>query len=98
MCLRDRNDVRSTSGLTRHINACKILITLLRHQLSTLALILKYNIINYSDLPSDNFGEDINPGASNNDEKEIRLVNTMENDNKNSKHMDIDQQKPITPN
>lgn len=32
----------------------------------------------------------MNLGSSNNDEKKIRLVNFMENDNKNSKYMDID--------
>lgn len=98
MCLRYRKVVKSTSGLTRHVNACKIPITLSSCQPFKPTSILKYNTINYPDLSSDNFKEDISLGASNNDKEKIRLANTTGNDNENSRLANIDKQRLITPN
>ncbi len=97
-CPRCGKSVKSTSGLTRHVNTCKILVTLPSCQPSTPAPILEYNTINHPDLPSDYFEEDISPRASNNDEEEIRLADTMGNNDENSRPADIDKQRPTTPN
>ncbi len=88
---RFRKGVKSTSSLTKHVKACKIPVTLPSCQPSTPAPILDYNTTNHPDLPSDYFEEDISPGASNNDKKEIRLPDTMGNDDENSRPADIDQ-------
>ena len=72
MCPRCGKDVKSTSGLIRHVNACKIPINLPSCQLSILAPILEYNIINHLDLPSDDFEEDIDPRALNKSKEKIR--------------------------
>ncbi len=53
---------------------------------------------NHLDLPSDYFEEDISSGVSNNDKEEIRLADTMGNDDKNIRPVDIDKQRPITLN
>lgn len=60
------------------------------YQIFTLASILKYNITNYLHLPSNNFEEDITLKVSNNGKEEIKPVDTMGNNNKNSKLVDID--------
>ncbi len=90
-CPRYGKGVKSTSGLTRHVNACKIPVTLPSCQPSTPAPILDYNTTNHPDLPSDYFEEDISPGASNNDEEEIRPADITGNDDENSRPADIDQ-------
>ena len=98
MCSRYRKVVKSTSGLTRHVNACKIPITLPSCQSFKPASILKYNTINHPDLLSDNFKENISLGVSNNDKEKIRLADTIGNDNENSRPVNIDKQRPITLN
>ncbi len=97
-CPRCGKGVKSTSGLTRHVNACKIPVTLPSCQPSTPAPILEHNTTNHPDLPSDYFEEDISPGASNNDDEKIRPADTTGNDNKNSRPVNIDKQRPTTPN
>ncbi len=89
-CPRCGKGVQSTSGLTRHVNACKIPVTLPSCQLSTPASILEYNTTNHLDLLSDYFEEDISPGALNNNKEEIRSVDTTSNDDENSRPADID--------
>ena len=96
-CPRCGKGVKSTSGLTRHVNACKIPITLPSCQPSTLAPILEYNTTNHPDLPSDNFEEDISPGASNNGEERIRSAD-IDNDKEDIRQANLDKQRPATPN
>ncbi len=97
-CPRFGKDVKSTSGLTRHVNACKIPITLPSCQSSTPTLILEYNMTNHPDLPSDYFKKDISPEESNNNKEVIRPADTTGNDDENSRPADIDKQRPTTPN
>ncbi len=97
-CPRCGKSVKSINGLTKHVNACKILVTLPSCQTFILAPILKYKMTNHPDLLSDYFEEDISPEASNNHEEEIRLADIIGNDDKNSRPMDIDKQRPTTPN
>ena len=92
-CPRYGKDVKSTSGLTRYVNACKILITLPSCQPSKPTVILEDNITNCPDLPLDK--EVINLGASNYGKEEIIPIN--KNDDK-IRPANIDQQRPITPN
>ena len=66
-------------------------------QLSTLAPILEYKTTNHSDLPSDNFEEDISPGASNNGEEKIRPVD-IDNDEEDIRPADLDKQRLAIPN
>ena len=89
MCPRCGKGVKSTSGLIRHVNSCKIPIPLPSRQPSTLAPILEYNITNYPDLPSDNFEEDISPGVSNNSKEKIRPAN-INNNKEDIRPADID--------
>ncbi len=84
--------------MTRYVNACKIPVTLPICQPSTPAPILEHNTTNHPDLLSDYFEEDISPGASNNDKKEIRPADITDNDDGNSRPADIDEQSPTTPN
>lgn len=91
-------DVKFISDLTRYVNAYKIPITLPSYQLSIPISILEYNITNYQDLPSDNFEEDISLKVPNSNEKKIRLVDTMGNNDKNSKPTNIEKSRPTTPN
>ncbi len=97
-CPKCEKGVKSTSSLTKHINACKIPVILPYCQPSTLAPILEYNTINHPDLPSDYFKEDISLGISNNDEEEIRPADTTGHDDENSRPANIDEQRPTTPN
>ncbi len=95
VCPRCGKGVKSTSGLTKHINACKIPITLPSRQPLEPTVILEDNTTNRPDLPSDNNEESISPGASNHAEKGTRLAG---NNNEDIKLADIDQQRPTTPN
>ncbi len=85
--LRCRKDVKFTSSLTRHVNTCKILITMPSHQLSKPIAILEDNTTNCLDLPSDNNKEGGGLGASNHSKKRIRLAN---NNNEDIKPANID--------
>ncbi len=87
MCLRCEKSVKSISGLTRHINAYKIPISLLSCQLSKPIAILENNTTICSNLPSDNNKENISPGVSNHDEEGIKPVN---NNNEDIRLADID--------
>lgn len=82
--------IESIINLTKHVNICKILITLPSCLLSKLIIILKYNTSNLLDLPSNNGERNIGPGIYNNDNKRIRLklANITNNNNR-----DIDQQR-----
>lgn len=95
---RYRKDVKSTSSLTRHINSCKISITLLSHHFSKAIAILEYNVTNSPDLLSKNNEEDISLRVSKNGEEEIRSANTTGNNDENIEPIDIDQQRPTIPN
>ena len=88
-CPSCKKHVKSTSGLTRYINICKIPIILPSYQSSILALILDYNTTNHLDLPSNNFEKNISPGTSNNGKKRIRLVD-KNNNKKDIRPADID--------
>ncbi len=90
-CPRCGKSVKSTSALTKHVNACKITVTLPRCQPSTPTPILQYNRTNHLDLLSDYFKDDISSGASSNNKEEIRPVDTMGNDDENSRLADIDE-------
>ena len=90
-------DVKSTTGLTRYINVCKISITLPSCQPSNLELMLDYNIINPLDLPSDNNKKNISPNASNNGKKGIRLAD-ISNDEEDIRPANIDKERLATPN
>lgn len=70
--------------MTKYFNTCKISITLPSCQLSKLATILEYNIINFPDLLSNKNEGDIGLGALNNNDKKIKLglKNGTGNDNR----------------
>lgn len=76
--------------MTKHINACKILIILPICQSFILALILDYNTNNYLYLLSDNFEEDTSLRTSNNSKEKIWLADIISNNNKNSGLINID--------
>lgn len=69
MCPKDEKCVRSTSSLTRHINACKNLITLLNCQLPNSTLILKYITTSHLNFLLDNSKENISLEVLNNSKK-----------------------------
>lgn len=83
--------------MTRYVNACKISNFLLYCQSSNPEPVLNCSIINFLDLPSDNYEEDINSKGLNNGKKKIRQVN-IDNDKKNIRPADIDKQRPAIPN
>lgn len=85
---RCRKNVKFTSGLTRHIIAYQISITLPSCQPFTLVPILKYNTTNYSDLLTDNFGEDISLRVSKNGKQRIRSAD-INNNKKDIRPTDI---------
>ncbi len=94
-CLRCGKNVKSTSGLTRHVNTCKIPITLPSRQTSKSTIILEDNTTNCPDLPLDNNEKGISPRASNHGKERTRPAS---NNNEDIRPVDIDQQRPITPN
>ena len=96
-CLRYGKGVKSTSGLTRHVNAYKIPITLPSCQPLNLEPVLDNNTTNPLDLLLDNNEEDISPGASNNGEKRIKLAD-IDNNKEDIRPADMDKQRPATPN
>ena len=59
------------------------------YQPSISVLILKYITTNHPDLPSNNFQENISPKISNNGKKKIKPADIMNNNNENSRLMDI---------
>ena len=73
-CPRYKISVKSTSGLIKHVNVCKILITLPNCQPSNPKLVLNYNTTNSLDLPSNNNKKNISLEVLNNSKKRIRLV------------------------
>ena len=98
VCPRCGKGIKSTSGLTKHINAYKIPISLPCRQLSNPDRILDYNMTNLLDLPSDNNKKGINPEVSNHgDLKGTRPAN-IGNDKEDIRRADIDKQRPATPN
>ena len=96
-CLRCGKSVKSTSGWTRYVNACKIPLTLPSCQPLNPKPVLDDNTTNLLDLPSDNNEENISPRALNNGKKSIRLAD-MDNNKEDIKPANIDKQKPATPN
>lgn len=88
-CPRYKKGVKSNSDLTRHVNTYKISVILLSCQLSTPAPILEYNTTNHPNLSLNYFEEDISPVIANNNKNKIRLADTRNNDNKNSRSIDI---------
>ena len=98
VCLRCEKGVKSTSGLTRHVNICKIPISLSCCQLSNPDPILTYNITNPLNLPLDNNKKGIIPEVSNHGDLErTRLVN-ISNGKESIRPADINKQRPTTPN
>lgn len=59
-------------------------------QISILIPILEYNIINYLNILLNNFKKNINLKILKNSKKEIKLVDIISNNNKNSRFADID--------
>lgn len=55
MCLRYKKAIKSTNHLTRHVNACKILVALPSRLFLKLEQALEYNnIFHYLNVSSDN--------------------------------------------
>ena len=90
--------VKSTSGLTRHVNACKIPISLPCCQSSNPDPVLDYNTINPLDLPSDNNKEGITPEVSNHGDLEGTKPANISSNEEDIRPADIDKQKPATLN
>ena len=95
--LRYEKDVKPISGLTRHINTCKIPIFLICCQLLNSNLILNYNITNLPNLPLNNNKEDITIETSNNNEKKIKLID-INNNKKDIRLANINKQRLAIPN
>ena len=57
---------------------------------------MEYNTTNHLDFPSNNFEENINPGALNNSEERIRPAD-IDNNEENIRPADLDKQRPATP-
>lgn len=99
--LKYKKSVKFTSDLTRYINACKILITLLNCQLLNPKLVLDYFITNLLDLQlnknKDN-KKDISLRILNNNKEKIRLLVDIDNKEEDIKPVNIDKQKLATPN
>ena len=91
VCSRCEKSVKSISGLTRYVNACKISITLPSRQPPKRTAILENNMTHRLDLPLDK--EDISPKASNYSKERIKLAS---NNNDDIKLVNIDKQRPIT--
>ena len=98
VCPRCGKGVKSISGLTRHVNACKIPISLPCRQLSNLDPALNYNTTNPLDLPSDNNKESITPEVSNHGDSERTRPANIRNDEEDIRPANIDKQRPATPN
>ena len=90
MCLRCGKGVKSTSGLTRHVNACKIPISLLFRQSSNPDPVLDYNMTNPLDSPSDNNKEGITPEVSNYGDSEGTRPANIGNNEEDIRPADID--------
>lgn len=88
-CPKSGKGIKPSSHLIRHINVCKILITLPNYQSSNSPLILEYNTINHLDFWLNNDKEDISLRESNNSEEKIRPVD-INNNKKDIKPADID--------
>lgn len=97
MCPKCEKSVKSTNCLVKHINACKISITLLYYHLSNLIQILEYNLINYVEFLSDNNKKNICLKILKNGKKKIKPAN-INNNEEDIKQVDIDKQRPATPN
>ena len=98
VCPRCGKGVKSTSSLTRHVNACKIPISLLCCQSSNPDLVLNYNTTNPLDSPSDNNKEGITPEISNHSNSEKTRPANIGNDKEDIRPVDIDKQRPATSN
>lgn len=85
MVPRCGKNAKSTSGLTRQFNACKIPNFLYYYQFLNPELVLNYNTTNPLNMSFDNNEEDSSLITSNNGEEKIKPV-------------DIGKQKPVTPN
>lgn len=94
---RYKKSVKSTNGLTRYVNICKISNFLPYCQFLNLKPVLDYNIINLLDLPSDNYKYNISLIRSNNNEKKIRLAD-IDNNEEDIRLIDIDKQRLATLN
>ena len=98
VCQRCGKGVKFTSGLRRHVNACKIPISLLCRQLSNPDPVLDYNTINPLDLPLNNNKKGITPEVSNHGDLEGTRPANIGNDKEDIRLADIDKQRPATPN
>ena len=97
VCRRCEKGIKSTNGLTRYINACKIPISLPCCQLSNSDLVLNYNMTNPLSLPSDNNKESITSKVSNNNDSERTRPANIGNDQEDIRPADIDKQRSATP-
>lgn len=95
-CLRYRKNIKSTSNLTRYINACKNAITLPNCQILNSTLVLKYNKTSHSNFLLNNNIKNISLEVSKNGKKKIRLAN-IDNNKKDIRPADIDNQWLATP-
>lgn len=91
MCPRCGKGVKSTNGLIRYVNACKIPISLPYCQLSNPDPVLDYNTTNSLDLPSDNNKKGITPKVSNYDDLERTKPADIGNDEEDIRPTDIDE-------
>ena len=96
-CPRCGKEVKSISGLKKHINSCKIPNSLPYCQSSNSKLVLDYNATNPLDLPSNKNKEDISLRVSNNGGEIIRPAD-MDNNKEDIRLADISKKRPTTPN
>ena len=97
LCLRCEKGVKSTNGLIRHVNTCRISITLPSRQLLNGKLVLNYNTTNPLNLSSKNNKKDISPRVSNNGKKAINPTD-IKNDKEDIKTADINNKMSATSN
>ena len=90
VCPRYGKGVKSISGLTKYVNACKILISLPCCQSSNPDPVLDYNKTNLLNLPSDNNKESITPEVSNHSDSEETRPANIGNNKEDIRLVDID--------
>lgn len=97
MCLKYEKDVKPTNGLTKHINAYKIPISLLCYLFSNPDPVLDYNMTNLLDLLLDNNNKGITALVSNHNDSERTRLADISNNKEDIRPVNIDKQKPATP-
>ena len=88
--------VKSTYGLTKHVNTYKIPIFLPYCQLSNPDPVLNYNTTNPLDLPSDNSKEDMTSKISNHGHSKVTRPANIGNNKEDIRLANLDKQRPTT--